>query len=110
MTNAMLKQLAPKASTPPSPKNSAWITSAMLTATTAAHGPSNTATSTAPTACAVVPSGTGTLNIITQKQYAAASAVKGAYRFVTTLRTRRPAVIHTGVITPAAAAHVLGLR
>ena len=64
----------------------------------------------APTACAVVPSGTGTLNIITQKQYAAASATSGAYRFVTTLRTRRPAVIHTGVIAPAATAHVLGLR
>ena len=68
MTSAMLKQFAPNASTPPSPKNNAWIPNAVLTATTAAHGPSTTATSTAPTACAVVPSGIGTLNIITRKQ------------------------------------------
>ena len=110
MTKAMFNAFAPNASTPPSPKKRAWIASATDTATTAAHGPSNTATSTAPTACAVVPSGIGTLNIITQKQYAAASAINGAYRFVTTLRTRRPAVSHTGVIAPAATAHVLGLR
>ena len=49
----------------------------MLTAITAAHGPSSTATSTAPTACAVVPSGIGTLNIITRKLYAAPSASSG---------------------------------
>src|SRR5258705_9779569 len=110
MTKAMFSAFAPKARTPPSPKNSAWIASATETATTAAHGPSSTATSTAPTACAVVPSGTGTLNIITQKQYAAASATSGAYRSATTLRMRRPAVNHTGVIAPAATAHVLGLR
>ena len=85
----MLKQFAPKASTPPSPKNSAWIASAMLTAITAAQGPSSTATSTPPTACAVVPSGIGTLNIITRKQYAAPIASSGTYRFFTTLRTRR---------------------
>ena len=77
MTNAMLKQLAPNASTPPSPKNSAWIASAELTATTAAHGPRSTAISTPPTACAVVPSGIGTLNIITRKQYAAPIASSG---------------------------------
>ena len=41
---------------------------AEVTATTAAHGPRSTATSTPPTACAVVPSGMGTLNIITRKQ------------------------------------------
>ena len=77
MTSAMLKQFGAEASTPPSPKNSAWIANAELTATTAAHGPSNTATSTAPTACAVVPSGIGTLNIITRKQYAAPIASSG---------------------------------
>ncbi len=68
MTKAMLKQLAPKARTPPSPKNRAWMARATLTAITAAHGPSMTATSTPPTAWAVVPSGIGTLNIITRKQ------------------------------------------
>ena len=49
----------------------------MLTAITAAHGPSSTATRTAPTAWAVVPSGIGTLNIITRKQYAAPTARSG---------------------------------
>ena len=68
MTSAMLKQFAAYASTPPSPKNNAWINKAVLTAMTAAHGPNSTATSTAPTACAVVPLGIGTLNIITRKQ------------------------------------------
>jgi hypothetical protein len=46
----MLTTFAPYASTPPSPKNSAWISSPMLTATTAAHGPRRIAMSTAPTA------------------------------------------------------------
>lgn len=64
----MLNALAPNANTPPSPKNSAWISNATLTAITAAHGPSSTAIRTAPTAWAVVPSGIGTLNIITMKQ------------------------------------------
>ena len=49
----------------------------MLTAITAAHGPSSTAMSTAPTAWAVVPSGIGMLNIITRKQYAAPTASSG---------------------------------
>src|SRR5437763_15723009 len=98
MTKAMLKQLAAYANTPPSPKNSAWIANATLTAINAAHGPNSTATKTAPTACAVVPSGIGTLNIITKKQYAAASAINGTYRLLTTLRTRRPAVAHTGTM------------
>ena len=64
----MLNAFAGYASTPPSPKKSAWISSAMLTAITAAHGPSTTAISTAPTACAVVPSGIGTLSIITRNE------------------------------------------
>ena len=46
----MLKQFAPKARTPPSPKNSAWMPRAMVTAMIAASGPSTTATSTPPTA------------------------------------------------------------
>src|ERR1700690_3644880 len=106
MTNAMLKQLAPNASTPPSPKKSAWIASAQLTATTAAHGPSRIAISTAPTACADVPSGIGTLNIITKKLYAAPSASSGTYRLVTTLRTRFAPVAHTGTIAALIAPHV----
>ena len=71
ITSAMLKQLAPKDNTPPSPKNKACIANAAVTVTTAAHGPRSTATNTPPTAWAVVPSGIGTLNIMTKKQYAA---------------------------------------
>jgi hypothetical protein len=64
----MLNALAPNASTPPSPKKTAWISSAIETAIVAAHGPSTIAISTAPTACAVVPSGIGTLSIITRNE------------------------------------------
>src|SRR5260221_12150450 len=106
----MFKQFAPNESTPPSPKNSAWIARATLTATTAAHGPSRIAINTAPTACAVVPSGIGTLNIITTKLYAAPSASNGTERLVTTLRTRFPAVAHTGTIDAPSTPHVAGLR
>ena len=106
----MLKQFAPNASTPPSPKNSAWIARATLTATTAAQGPRRIAMSTAPTACAVVPSGIGTLNIITKKLYAAPSASSGTERLVTTLRTRLPAVVHTGTIAAPITPHVWGDR
>ena len=106
----MLKQLAPNARTPPSPKNSAWMANATLTAITAAHGPSSTATNTAPTACAVVPSGTGTLNIITRKQYAAPSASSGTERVLTTLRTRRAATTQNGAAAPYITAQVWGLR
>src|SRR5439155_14278230 len=74
MTTAMLNAFAGYASSPPSPKNSAWMSSAADTATQAAHGPSSTAISPAPTACAVVPSGIGTLNIMTAKENAAPSA------------------------------------
>src|SRR3954449_13066503 len=106
----MFNALAGDARTPPSPKNTAWMNSATLTAITAAHGPRTTATSTAPTACAVVPSGTGTLNIITRKQYAAPSASSGTVRLFTTFLTRCPAVYQTGTIAAPKVAHVAGLR
>src|SRR5207342_748646 len=83
---------------------------AIETAITAAHGPKTTAINTAPTACAVVPSGIGTLNIITKKLYAAPIATSGTYRFLTTFRTRRPAVTHIGTIAAPNAPHVSGLR
>jgi hypothetical protein len=106
----MLQQLTPYASTPPSPKNNAWIANAMLTAITAAHGPNKHATRTAPTAWAVVPSGIGTLNIITKKQYAAPIASSGTWRLVTTFSARRAATVHTGTVAPNPTAHVWGLR
>ena len=73
----MLKQLTPYARTPPSPKKRAWMASAIDTAITAAHGPRITAINTAPTAWAVVPSGIGTLSIMTRNEYAAPIARKG---------------------------------
>ncbi len=73
----MLKQLAPIASTPPSPKNIAWMINEMLTAITAAQGPSTIAMMVAPTACAVVPSGIGTFSIMIRKLKAAPIARRG---------------------------------
>jgi hypothetical protein len=55
----MLKQLAPIAVIPPSPKTIAWIIKTTDTAKTAAHGPSRTAIMPAPTAWPVVPPGIG---------------------------------------------------
>jgi hypothetical protein len=43
----------------------------------AAHGPSSTAIRVAPIACAVVPSGIGTLNIMIRKLKAAPTATSG---------------------------------
>src|ERR1700742_3906591 len=99
MTMAMLKQLAPYVRTPPSPKKRAWISRAMLTAMTAAHGPRRTAMSTPPTACAVVPSGIGTLNIITRNESAEKTASIGTLRVLTTLLTRLLAIAHVGTAT-----------
>ena len=95
----MLTQLAPKARTPPSPNSRAWKPSATLTAMTAAHGPNRIATSAAPTACAVVPSGIGTLNIITRKHIADRIASNGTLRLRTILVTRLLAVTQNGRAT-----------
>ncbi len=43
MTIAMLRQLMPSESSPPSPKKSAWMTRAAVTASTATQGPAITA-------------------------------------------------------------------
>jgi hypothetical protein len=63
---------------------------------TAAQGPSTTAITTAPTACAVVPSGIGMLNIITRKLIAANIASRGTLRVRTTLVTLREAAAQVG--------------
>ncbi len=76
----MLKQLAPIAVMPPSPKNSAWSTSATDVVITAAHGPSTIAVSVPPTPWAVVPPGTGTLNIMIAKVKAEKIASSGTVR------------------------------
>ena len=72
----MLKQLAPKARMPPSPKMTAWMSSAIETDKHAASGPKSKAMSVPPTACPVVPPGSGTLNIMSRNENAAAMPMK----------------------------------
>ncbi len=97
---AMLKQLAPIAVIPPSPKNSAWIMSAMETASMEAQGPSTTAASPMPTAWPVVPPGSGRLNIMMTKQNAAKSESSGTRRVCSAFLTRRSATHQNGAEPP----------
>ena len=83
---------------------------ATLTAMMAASGPSSTATSRPPTAWAVVPSGMGTLSIITRKQKAAPMAIRGTSRRLTFFLTRRAETVQTGTMAAAPTAQVCGLR
>ena len=106
----MLKQLMRIARTPPSPKNRAWMTSATLTAMTAAHGPRIVATRTPPTPCAVVPPGTGTLNIMIVKVSAEKIARSGIVRLFRTVLTRCVATPMTGSVTNPAPTEMMGLR
>ncbi len=96
----MLKQFAPIAVMPPSPKNNAWMTSAMEMASMAAHGPSTTTAIPTPTACPVVPPGSGRLNIMMTKEKAANSASKGTRRVCSDFLTRDSATYQNGVDPP----------
>ena len=107
---AMLKQLAPIAVMPPSPKKNAWMTSAIETARIDADGPSTIAASATPTACPVVPPGSGTLNIMTTNEKAAKSDSAGTRRVWSVRFTRRSATHQNGAAPAYSAAHVLGLR
>ena len=82
----------------------------MLTAIVAAQGPSRIAMIVAPTACAVVPSGIGTLNIMIRKLNAAPTARSGTNRLLTIFPTRRTAAHQAGSMAAPNAAHVAGLR
>lgn len=95
----MFATLAPYASTPPSPNSKAWKSNATATAIIAAHGPSTIAITPAPTACAVVPSGIGMLNIITRKLTAENIASVGTCRVLTTFFTLRTATSSAGTAT-----------
>src|SRR5690242_3074989 len=106
----MLTTFTPNASTPPSPNSSAWNASATVTAMTAAQGPSSIATSAPPTACAVVPSGIGTLNIMIKKQTAASTASVGTFLVLTRFLTLTAAVATNGTAMTAPTAQVDGLR
>jgi len=106
----MFRQLAKMASTPPSPKNSAWMISATLTAMAAAHGPRTMAISVPPTPWAVVPPGTGMLNIITVKLIAEKIASSGIVRSESTFWTRRVASAQPGTVAAPRPMETMGLR
>src|SRR5581483_7925736 len=82
----------------------------MDTASNAAQGPNTTAAIVAPTACPVVPPGSGTLNIITTKENAANSAMSGTVRLFNMPRTFCVARIQNGAATTYIAAAVSGLK
>ena len=106
----MFKQFAKMARTPPSPKNRAWMIKATLTAITAAHGPRTIAISVPPTPCAVVPPGTGMLNIMIVNAIAAKIARSGIVRFVSTRWTRRVAMPQVGTVATPRPIEKIGLR
>ena len=91
-TIAMLKQFAPIAVIPPSPKKTAWIINATEMATMDAHGPSTMLATPMPTACPVVPPGSGRLNIMMTKENAAKTERRGIIRVFSIRFTRRRAI------------------
>src|SRR5262245_1207563 len=107
---AILKQLAPIAVIPPSPKKMAWIVKAIEIASMEAQGPSTTAANPTPTACPVVPTGSGKLNIMMTKENAATSETRGTRRVWSAFRTRSRATYQKGAEPAYNAAHVAGLR
>ena len=81
---------------PPSPKSNAWIASATEIAIVAPHGPRTIAAIAMPTACPVVPPGSGKLNIMITNEKAAKSATSGTNRVASSTRTRRSAAAQNG--------------
>ena len=106
----MLKQFAPKASTPPSPKISACSSSATDTDRQAAYGPSSAAISVPPTACPVVPPGIGMLNIMLMKENAAPTPISAIFSFGSSVFTFRIQTPQTGIMAAAITPQVCGLR
>src|ERR1700686_2248724 len=106
----MLKQLAPIAVMPPSPKKTAWIISAIDIASMEAHGPSTIAAIPTPTACPVVPPGSGRLNNMVTKENAANTDSSGRVRPNSVRRVRRRATHQHGALAAYIAAQVEGLR
>ena len=96
----MLKQFAPKVVIPPSPKNTAWISSAMDNESMEAHGPSARVAAPTPSACPVVPPGSGTLNIMMTKQNALETATRGTNRVCSKRLIRANATYQKGMAAP----------
>src|ERR1700733_14754778 len=106
----MLKQLAPSAVMPPSPKNTACMVRAIEMATMAAHGPRMMAATPIPTAWPVVPPGSGRLNIMTTKEKAAKTDSSGIMRVCKAAFRRLRAIYQKGAATAKRFAQVEGLR
>src|ERR1700733_10729048 len=86
------------------------MASARETAIIAAQGPNSATPSPMPTAWALVPPGSGMLNIITTKQKAAKSETSGIKRVCRRRRRERKPAYQKGVAAPKSEAHVVGLR
>src|SRR5277367_2070550 len=86
------------------------MTSAMEMASIDAQGPSTTAAIPTPTACPVVPPGSGRLNIMMTKENAANSESSGTSRVCSRFFTRRIAVYQNGAAPAYKDAQVAGLR
>src|SRR6202142_4444534 len=106
----MLKQLAPRVLMPPSPKNSAWMASAIGTARVAPDGPSTMAAMVTPSAWPVVPPGSGKLNIITTNAKAAKTEMSGTTRLSSALLRRFSAPYHPVFVPAYNTAQVDGLK
>lgn len=108
---AILKQFAPKARIPPSPNNNAWISSEIVTAIQPADGlPVRIAINVPPTACPVVPPGSGILNIIPRKENAAPIPSNGIFTFGISSFTFLTEYVHTGTMAAVITAQVEGLK
>ena len=106
----MLKQFAPKARMPPSPKKTACTSKATLMPRHADQGPKRMAMSVPPTAWPVVPPGRGMLNIIARKTKAAPMPKSGRRSCGICSRTFFTAMSQTGTMTAPTTAQVSGLR
>ena len=107
----MLKQFAPNARIPPSPKSSAWISNAMDTDMHPAAGlPVRIAIRVPPTACPVVPPGSGTLNIIPRNENAAPIPSNGIFALGISVLILLIEYPHTGSMAAVITAHVDGLK
>src|SRR3954453_16772151 len=106
----MLKQLAPYADMPPSPKKIACTNNATEMASIDIQGPRTIAEIPIPTACPVVPPGSGKLNIISTNENAEKTARSGTACVASFALTRFIATYQKGVAAAYRPAQVLGLR
>ena len=106
----MLKQFAPSVLMPPSPKNNAWMTSAMEMERIPPAGPSTMVAMVTPRAWPVVPPGSGRLNIMTTNAKAAKTEISGTTRVSSMRFSRRSAEYHPAAAPTYSTAQVEGLR